>query len=357
MARKSEIEKSGIETEKNNEALNEKPKNAAEEVSLIDIVAVLWKKKAMIISTVLIAMVLVVAFSILSIKLPPEKSPLPNRYSPYAQMLINENNNDSGLAGVLNSSGLSSLAKMSGASISKGPAYNALAEYLVTSNTTVDELIEKYNLVERYKIKNHKKSKTRSRVRGCLGCSYDESSGVFAISYTDIDPEFARDVVNTVVNILDRRFQEIGIDKNQLAKTNLEENISNTYKTIEDFQKQIRNIESSVSNVYSSSATPGIAMNIDQIKLELEVQQNIYAQLKTQYELLKVTMASEKPAFQILEYAEVPDQKSKPSRGKLCIVVTFLAAFISIFIAFVSETLSKIKKDSALVSKFKKDKK
>ena len=43
-------------------------------------------------------------------------------------------------------------------------------------------------------------------------------------------------------------------------------------------------------------------------------------------------MQSEQPVFQIIERPEVPDMKSKPSLGKLCIVVTFAAFFISVFI-------------------------
>ena len=33
----------------------------------------------------------------------------------------------------------------------------------------------------------------------------DEDTGVFTVSFTDIDPEFARDVVNYVVNLLEER--------------------------------------------------------------------------------------------------------------------------------------------------------
>ena len=81
-----------------------------------------------------------------------------------------------------------------------------------------------------------------------------------------------------------------------------------------------------------------------------------FAQLKAQYEMLKVTMASEQPVFQILEYAEVPDQKSKPSRGMLCIIVTFAAFFVSVFLAFLLNALENIKKDPVAMAKLKKKK-
>ena len=78
-----------------------------DEISLIDLFAVLLRWKWMIITVTGIACVAAVIICILSLKLPPEKSFLPNKYTPKAQMLIN--NKDSGsssLSSMLSSSGL-----------------------------------------------------------------------------------------------------------------------------------------------------------------------------------------------------------------------------------------------------------
>jgi uncharacterized protein involved in exopolysaccharide biosynthesis len=85
----------------------------------------------------------------------------------------------------------------------------------------------------------------------------------------------------------------------------------------------------------------------------LATQRQIYSQLKVQYELLKVNMASEKPIFQILEMAEIPDRKSGPSRGMLCIIVTLAAGFFSVFLAFVLNAISNVKKDPQAMAKLR----
>jgi len=87
--------------------------------------------------------------------------------------------------------------------------------------------------------------------------------------------------------------------------------------------------------------------------LELNAKEQVYTQLKVQYELLKITMASEKPIFQILEMAEIPDQKSGPSRGMLCIVVTFAAGFFAVFLAFALNAIANIKKDPEIMAKLR----
>ena len=157
--------------------------------------------------------------------------------------------------------------------------------------------------------------------------------------------------------MLEERFNELGIDQNKLQEANLKENIQHSYDEILSLQKRIQTLEQSVSNVYNPSAAPSIMLDSSLLKMELSAQQQIYSQLKVQYESLKVTMASEQPVFQILEYAEVPDRKSAPSRGKLCIIITFAAFFLSVFLAFAINAVENIKRDPEAMSKLNLGKK
>lgn len=325
-----------------------------DEISLIDLFAVLLRRKWLIILMTIGGAVFSLVFSIVSLLLPPDKSYLPNKYTPKAQMLIN--NGDSASSSSLGS--LSSLASMAGVNIgsSGGISYSELAKYLVDSNTVQDSIIEKFNFIEEWEIKKSPKTSSRKKLKEKLKSDFDEDSGVFTVSFTDIDPKLGQEVVNYVVELLEKRFKELGVDKNELQKTNLEENINNTYNQIVTLQKQIQDIEKSVNNVYSPYNVPSIVMDTTLIKMELTVQEEVYKQLKAQYESLKVTMASEQPIFQILEYAEIPDQKSAPSRGKLCIIITFAAFFISVFIAFLLNAISNIKNDPEAMAKLKGNK-
>lgn len=325
-----------------------------DEISLIDLFAVLWRYKVMIIVVTLIAMIGVVVYSVISLKLPPEKSFLPNKYTAQAQMLINNDSSSSGgLSSMLNSSGLGGLANLAGVSVPGGASNSSLAGYLVHSNSVLDEVVKNFNLVERYNIEEYVVSASRDALKGVLTSNFDDETGIFSVSFTDIDPVFAKDVVNFVVSLLESKFLEMGIDKNSLTKENLEANIENTYNEILKLQKEIQEIEYSVSNVYNPNQTKSIVMDATLKKMELSVQQEIYAQLKAQYEMLKVTMSSEQPVFQILEFAEVPDRKSAPSRGMLCIIVTFASFFVSVFMAFLLNALKNIKNDPVAMSKLK----
>lgn len=337
------------------EIKGESGKTKDDEISLIDLFAVLLKYKKMEIVIVAAAMIFAVIFSVISIKLPPEKSFLPNEYTSTANMLINDSSSSGGsLASALSSSGLGSLM---GVSAGGGATYSSLAVYLVSSNPLADAIVENFNILDREEFEKSKfpVSDSRKWVSEKLKSNLDDDSGVFSISFTDIDPTFAQLVVNFAVDWLSNRFDELGIDKNKIQKANLEKNIESSFAEIQRLQKEVENVGYSVvsgSSVYSS-----ISLTTTKLQMELDAQQEVYKQLKTQYELLKVEMASESPVFQILERPEIPDKKSKPSRGKLCIIITFAAAFIAIFIAFLRNAIENIKNDPEAVSKLRIGKK
>jgi uncharacterized protein involved in exopolysaccharide biosynthesis len=324
------------------------------EISLIDLFAVLWRRKAFIITIVVIAMIGVVAYSVLSLILPPEKSFLPNQYTPSAHMLINnQSSSGGGISSMLNSSGLGGLAALAGLNLSAGQTYSQLAIYLVGTNTLLDMVADEFDLIARYNIQKSPRAESRKALKKVLTAEFDSASGVFSIGFTDIDPVFAQSVVNFTVDYLERRFNELGLDKNKIEKENLEINIANTYKEIQRLEQEGYDLDRSVARGYAGGGPPSITLELNRIQMELGAQREVYTQLKVQYELLKITMASETPVFQVLELAEVPDQKSGPSRGMICIIVTFAAAFFAVFLAFVLNAIENLRKDPEAMAKLR----
>jgi uncharacterized protein involved in exopolysaccharide biosynthesis len=122
---------------------------------------------------------------------------------------------------MLASSGLGSLAGLAGVSAG-GNSSGSLAETLAKSNSTLDELTERFDLVARYKITKNLKSSTRAAIKSSLTAKFDAKNSTFLISYKDIDPEFARNIVNATVEILERRFAALGGNRALATKTLLE---------------------------------------------------------------------------------------------------------------------------------------
>jgi capsular polysaccharide biosynthesis protein len=245
------------------------------------------------------------------------------------------------------------LAGLAGVNIGSGQTYSDLAIYLIGTNTMLDSVVNEFDFITRYGITEQVRANSRNVLKNNLGAAYDERSGVFTITFTDYDPAFARQVVNYCIDYLSEWFNTLGLNKNELQKSNLEQNIQNTYKEIRRLEEDNHRLEQSVSAGMNSTSIPAVMLETRRIALELSAQQDVYRQLKVQLELINVAMASETPVFQILEMAEVPDQKSGPSRGMLCIIVTFAAFFFAVFLAFILNAVDNIKKDPEAMAKLK----
>ncbi|MDR0554253.1 MAG: lipopolysaccharide biosynthesis protein [Treponema sp.] len=326
------------------------------EISLLDLAGVLWKRRVMIIVITVVSAVIAVTVSVISLVLPPETSFLPNQYTPQANMLINNTSSGGGgLSSMLSTSGLGGLASLAGVNVSSGSTSSGLAIYLISSNSLLDAVVDEFGLLERNQKASPRKkppqsprAESRKALKKILNASFDDKSGVFSIEFTDTDPVFAQEVVNYCVNYLERRFNELGVDKNAVEKKNLEANIDNTYREILRLEEESHRLERTVSG---TTNIPAITMEMGRLEMELEAQREVYKQIKTRYELLKITMASEMPVFQVLERAEIPDQKSGPSRGLLCIIVTMAGGFLSVFLAFVMNAVSTIRQDPEAMAK------
>ncbi|MDR0540038.1 MAG: lipopolysaccharide biosynthesis protein [Spirochaetaceae bacterium] len=333
--------------------MEEQVKKDDDEISLIDLFSVIWLRKTLIITITAVAFAGIITFSIISKKLPAEKSPLPDMYEPKALLMINNSNSNGGggLSSLLGGdssggSGLSSLASLAGVNIG-GATNTKLAVFLVQSDLFLDTIVEEFDLARRYKIKKFFRTGARKKLKKLLTAEEDKDSSVIAISFLDIDPFFATDVVNFAVRLLEQRFDEMGLDRNKREKENLEINLANSLQEIKNLQLQAQTFS------HTGMTAGAAALEAARLQIELQSQQQVYSQLKVQHELVKVTIASQMPIFQIVETARVPDQKSKPSRSILCIIVTFAAGFFATFLAFMQNAIENIKKDPVAMAKLR----
>lgn len=207
------------------------------DVDLLYLLNVLGRYKWLIIVITAVSAIGILFFAVLSLKLPPERSPLPNLYKPSALILINEESGTEA-ASLLASSGLGSLASLAG--VSTGSSYGALASKIVRSKSTLDLIANEFEVADKYKIGESPVGKSRSAIDNRLGVVFDGDTSTLTISYEDYDPVYARDIVNRIVEILAQRFSAIGGNKNLTRKNLLEQKLAEVEVEIARYEAQIQ---------------------------------------------------------------------------------------------------------------------
>jgi len=314
-----------------------------EGISFWDLFAIIWRRKIMIIIITMLAMISVVVFSIISIRLPPETSPLPNLYTSRAYMLITEGRAPAGdretLLGYTR----------------RGQTYAALAMFLLRSNTLLDSVIDDFAQIRWYDENELSVRLTRGMLRGGLGPRHNGENGVLSISFTHINPVFARDVVNLTVVHLENRFIELGIDRKRSEQERLELHLAEVFQNILLLDEERRRLEQSVAFIpLVGGNLPAIMADISRATMESEAMRQVYTQLRVQHEVLRANIAAETPMLQVLELAEVPSGRSGPDRARICVIVTLVAGIFSVLLAFALEAISYIRKDPVAMAKLRR---
>ena len=373
-------------------------------------ISILFKYKWLIIGITGVTTILVVAFSIITLALPPEKSPLPNRYEARATLIVQESET-TGLDSVVASLGL---ALPGGAEGGYGSLeYGQLAVMVLNSRIILDPLVKEFDIIERYGITENIRTVSRNAILNRAEFDYSRNTGVLTISYESIDPAYSSDMVNRMVELLNDWFLTRGgttkqkqkeLLENKLAEVSTE--IADLENEIQDFQRrygvltveelaatqsavlsdlraqlvlkemEIKNytqfsriedpellrLQSERDNIqelveqnegrFGGLDLPSLSLDFARMRMALDIQTRIFESLSEQYEITKLTLESE-PVFQILELAEAPDEKTSPSRSKICMVATIVAFIAGVFLAFVLHSINQLRSDPSKLRRIK----
>lgn len=255
-----------------------------DEISLIDLLSTLLKHMRMILLVTLAACLVSLAYTGISLLLPPDRTYMPNLYKPTATLLVNSPDSGGGLSSAFAASGLSSLAGIAGISAG-GPNYGQLAVVIGKGDTILDALVDKFNLMDKYKIRHNPKSASRRILLSHYNVALDAKTGLLIISYEGSDPEFGKEVVNYAVELLDKRFDTIGQNRNIAKRDQLESKLA-------DVQAQMTVLEDDIQQFqqkYGVISVDTIAK--EQISTEAQVRSELIMkemEIKTYGDVSKV---------------------------------------------------------------------
>jgi len=372
--------------------------------------SILLRYKWMIVAITGVSALAVVIFSIVTLVLPPEKSPLPNRYEARAVLIVQESES-TGLDSVVAALGLALPEQAGGPS--GGLDYGQLALMVLNSRILLDPLVEEFDIINKYEITENIKTESRSAILNRAEFDYTRSSGVLTISYESIDPVFSRNMVNRMVELLNNWFLTEGgttrqkqkdLLENKIAEVSME--ISDLEDHIQEFQKrygvltveelaaaqskvladlrsqlvlkemEIRNytrfskiedpellrLQSERDNIqdvikqnerrFGGLDLPSLSLEFARMRMALDIQTRIFESLSEQYEITKLTLESA-PVFQILELAEAPDEKTSPSRSKICMVTVVVAFLAGVVLAFILHSIDQLRSDPSKLRRIK----
>ncbi len=241
----------------------------ANTISLLDLIAVCVRRRWLIVVTTGFAAILIVLYSLYTLRAAPDApfNYLPNYFEPATQIRILEEEQSS-ISSILRDSGdLGILATLAGAS-GNGSSNADLAQKLLVGKRILDDLVEEFDILQRFEIVEDPKTNSRTLLREAFDTEFDPATGILTISFSSVDRYFATEILTSAVEKLEDFFDELTLRKVLEKKQLLEESIA-AYET------ELKAAQQALINFQSRN-------NIIDISLQTEYQLNSLANIESQ---------------------------------------------------------------------------
>ncbi|GLI52400.1 GumC family protein [Thermodesulfovibrio yellowstonii] len=239
--------------------MEEKQTVQDDEINLLDLLVVLLKHKSLIIGITLGAVIITVIISLIM-------SPV---YRAETKILLKTQDQDSAITQLFGG----------GAEFIMGERIRTQNEVyigLLESRSVLDNIIERFNLMELYKTKDREDA--RKTLAQSLKAQVDKKTGIINIGFEDKDPKRAADIANAFVEELNNMNKTLALTEASQRRLLLEEQLKNA-------KESLIKVEESMTRFQEAT---GVIKMEDQAKALLESIASLRAQIAAKEVQLKV---------------------------------------------------------------------
>ena len=284
-----------------------------DEISLIDLLIVLAKHKAMILSVTILAALLAIGGALL----------MPDIYTGTARIMSPKHEQSSASAMLGQLGGLAGLA--GGAAGIKNPDDLYIAMF--KSRTLMEKIVNRFDLQRLYEQKTLTDTLKKLESNSTFTAGKD---GVITVEVSDRDPKRAADMANAFIEELGKMMQNFALTDASQKRVFFEQQMKQARDKLTDAELRL-------------DKTPNTILKYMDAVRNVKYQESVWEILAKQFEMAKLDEAKDFPLIQVLDQATTPEKKSKPKRSLIVMLVTLVAFFIAVLWAFIRESLLRAK--------------
>ena len=253
-----------------------------DEISLLDLLIVLVKRRRMILGAALGLALFGVVVSLL----------LPSRYTASTSILPPQQSS-SGAAALLSQlgSGLGPVASLAGGSLGlKNP--NDLQVAMLKSRTVEDAMVDRFHLVSLYKKKY--RSDARKALEKVVDIDNGAKDGLIRISVTDADPRRAEEMANGYVEEFRRSSATIAVTEASQRRLFFEQQLSQAKDNLAQAEEELKKTEQKTGLIQLDSQARAVIGSVAQLRAQIAAKQ-------VQIGAMRSFAAGENPELQMAE--------------------------------------------------------
>jgi capsular polysaccharide biosynthesis protein len=174
------------------------------------------------------------------------------------------------------------------------------------------------------------------KIGGLVSYSISDETGLLTIEVTTQDPELSAKMNDRFVHHLSKRVRELRTEKAAETLTFVEERFAEAEEELEQAEQRLANFLTRNQQI----STPQLQFREDQLRRQVTFKQNLYSELQKRLTQSRIEYQRRQPVVTVLEEATPPLNRSGLKRSFIILVGVFVGLFGGIIVAFVQAMIS-----------------
>ena len=238
-----------------------------DEINLLDLAIVILKRKRFIIKFTLIVAVITALISLI----------LPSIYRAETKMLPPQTSSSTGMAAQL----LSQLGGAAGAlgGIAPIKTSGALFTELLKSNSVLDRVIDRFDLIKLYKTKTRENA--RNLLLKSLKAEEDKKSGLISVKFEDKDPKRAAQIANAFIEELKNVNKGLAVSEASQRRLFFEEQLQDVKVSLAKAEEDMKTFQEKTGVLQAEAQAKAVIENIALLRAQIAAKEVELRVLKT----------------------------------------------------------------------------
>ena len=173
-----------------------------------------------------------------------------------------------------------------------------------------------------------------SKLNRMIGIKKNRGSALLTLSVGTFEPQFSADLAQKYIDEFELLLTSFKIQHMIEKKTYIENRINGIQSDLLAAEEKLKTFREKNRNILTS---PALTLNEDRLIREVDVQQEVFITLKSQYEMVQIEMLGEKSMMQVLDPPEAPMRMTKPNKMRNNIFAITIGLILSITLIFVKD--------------------
>jgi uncharacterized protein involved in exopolysaccharide biosynthesis len=185
-------------------------------------------------------------------------------------------------------------------------------------------------------ISQNKMNKLTTKISKLIRVKQNPSDPIINISAKSFDAKLAKDIVDAIIEQCNVMINEFKYKELEEKKTYISQRLIDISNELESSEEILRSFREKNRNIMSS---PSLLLEQARLLREVELQNELYIRLKSEFELLQIEDVGGNEALQILDFAEIPIKKTTPKPLQFMTIMFLFGTFAGFVFAYFKDWL------------------